>query len=324
MGRLKIPWEDRLAAVPTDRDDIRQRVWELLKARLEQRRRLTPELGTRVDFGPPDDVNEHGQDRGPIPRDADLVMGLDCSELLADLAGIWPDAIPLDTRKVAYPRLLDEVYELVRIGVLRPDPGSSTRSMMITAHGAACLDADDPDLPPHSAERVAQLRARFPDAPDLDLLARHYGEAIATYRDSHDLSATVMIGACYELGLREMAEAIVQYRERSASPLPGVDEDAHKKTMKRLRKGKYVSAAKLTDFLAEVFVGSFKSKMGGDQSWLETCLSPHSFFVRRLRNEAGHPTGVPIDRDEVATYIQLFLKFYGRVRSIVATIDGLT
>ena len=186
------------------------------------------------------------------------------------------------------------------------------------------MDSDDRDLPPHSAERVAQLRERFRNAPQLDLLAKHYGEAIAAYNVNLDLSATVMIGACYEFGLQEMAKAVVAFRDRSANPLPGVDEKRHKNTMKKLPKGKYVSAANLTSFLSDVFAGGLKAKMGGDQSWLESSLSPNSFFVRRLRNDAGHPTGEPVDHDEVATYIVLFPGFYGRVRSIVATVGGLT
>lgn len=85
----------------------------------------------------------------------------------------------------ALPVLLDEVHDLVRSGILRPVPGTEY-NFTITAPGAACLDADDPDLPPHSAERVQQFRERFAGVPDLDLLARHYAEAISTYRDGHD------------------------------------------------------------------------------------------------------------------------------------------
>ena len=309
--------------IPKEPQELRQALWEHLRERL----RIRKEFGAGLGRGP--DQRTASWQRSPrgissgvsTPGTDDVQVSGAGTILLGEMLGIFPDDLPHQEIQPALPRLLDEAFELVRSGILRPDP-STTYGLTITPHGAACLDADDRDLPPFSQERVQQLRDRFAGAPDLDLLARHYGESIAAYHAGGlDLSSTVMIGACYELGLHQVAQAFVRYEDRTRSKVPGTN-GKDRNAVEAIRKGKPVMAGPVENLVHDVLVNGFGADLGADLEWAKTCLRPNGHFVRNLRNAAGHPTGRAVDRDQIAAYIMLFPDFYGRVRSVVGTVGG--
>ena len=309
-----------MADIPTNNEQIRQLLWAYLKDRLATRRQAGVALGDWTRIPVPRLDSKDGVGRSPGDQPFDVTIGGDGRELLGLIIGFWSSDLDQKEIQPVLPLVLDEVAELVRIGVLRPQTGSN-HGFVITPHGAACLDADDLDLPPFSQERVQQLRDRFAGVPDLYLLARHYGEAIAAYHAGLDLSATVMIGACYELGLHQVARALVAYDGRIEGKVPGTN-NANRQALKTIDKGKPVQASKVENLVHDVLVNGFGADLGADLEWAKTCLRPNGHFVRNLRNAAGHPTGRAVDRDQIAAYIMLFPDFYGRVRSVVGTVGG--
>lgn len=310
-----------MADIPTNHEQVRQMLWVYLKGRRAARKGAGAALGDWTRIPVPQVKMETGQVMNPGPEPYDISLQGDGRILLATMLGVWPGDLPNEDSIPVQPLVLDETADLVRMGVLRAHTGA-TDAYVITPHGAVCLDADDRDLPPFSQERVQQLRNRFAGAPDLDLLARHYGEAIAAYHAGLDLSATVMIGACYELGLHQVARALVAYDGRIEGKVPGTN-NADRQALKTIGKGKPVQASKVEDLVHDVLVNGFGADLGEDLEWAKTCLRPNGHFVRNLRNAAGHPTGRAVDRDQIASYIMLFPDFFGRVRSIVGTVGGL-
>ena len=132
-----------------------------------------------------------------------------------------------------------------------------------------------------------------------------------------------MIGACYELGFRQMAEAIAKYEDATGqqAPRPAGNHSAH---LQKVRDGEYVPAGLIADLVHEIVVIGFGRDLDDeDRKWAVRCLQPNGFFIRSLRNAAGHPSGAPVSHDEVATYIMLFPGFYQRVMSIVGTISSM-
>jgi len=313
-----------MADIPRNKAEIRHLLWRLLKERLHLRRTIKEPLGATVTaLDPPLLFRESGERVLGQKRRADVELGSDGRTALGDMTGRLSSDLHGDDFDHVLPRVIDEVFELARVGILRPAPGSSDPRFVITPHGAACLAADDRDLPPFSQERVQQLRDRFAGGPDLDLLTRHYGEAIAAYHAGLDLSATVMIGVCYELGLHQVAQALVAYEGRAGGNVPGTNKD-DRKVLKAIGTGKPVMASPLENLVHDVLVNGFGADLGDDLEWAKTCLRPNGHFVRNLRNAAGHPTGRAVDRDQIASYIMLFPDFFGRVRSIVGTVEGMS
>jgi hypothetical protein len=214
------------------------------------------------------------------------------------------------------PLLVEEVYLLVQAGLLRPHFASLR--LFITEHGAFCLDQDLQDMPPTSTERVASFLEEFAGSPDVDVLARHLGEAVSAYRAGLNLSATVMIGCCYELGLGQLADGVCALSVRWGHLPAGVSRET-RKSVDRLHQGKLVGAADQDDLVHDVLT-RIAPALGEDRDWVASCLPAISFFVRSLRNAAGHPTGKVIPRDQIASHIMLFTAYYRRVRSLLGTL----
>lgn len=295
--------------LPTTRDDVLPLVWTHLKQRLQARRAAggTGSLRNVQSI----QTGRGGQPRNPT-RQVDVSLADNGWDLVGDLMGTHPDDIARDDHRPAA-FALDVVYDFVRQGILRPQPGMS--GLMITEHGARVLDADDATLPPGDPSRAVVFRAEFAGTPDLDLLCTHYQEAISTYASGFNYSATVMVGVCYELGILQIGRALVARQARAGEELPALNKDS-RRTLAKVADDLFVSAGAVEELVYEVLRNMGPVLEKDDMDWVNACFRSTSFFVRGLRNAAGHPTGRAIPRDDVAAHILMFPAFYRRVRSI--------
>lgn len=300
---------------PTSRDEAIALLWAFLKLRLQERRAV-------AGIGEPKNIphrlpgpNGYEQDFG---WRADIPLDGEGRSLLGGLLRAYPDS--LRPKAATLPMLLDVVADLQRQGILRPSWERDAHALYITGHGAAVLDADDLGLPPGDAGRVARLRAEFSALGDLDLISKHYGEAIAAYDVGLDYSATVMIGVCYEAGLVLLAREIAAYEDRSPGAVPGMNKN-HKGSVAKVADGEYVPASALEGLVYDVFC-ALGPRLGDDLEWVKTCLRPTCYFVRSLRNSAGHPTGKAVPRDDIAAHIMMLPAFFRRVASLQRTVGA--
>jgi hypothetical protein len=238
--------------------------------------------------------------------------------LLAGLLHVAPNQLQAEPHTLAL--VLDTVHDFARQGLLRPSYDNH-QAFYITHHGATLLDRGDADLPPGDPTRVARLESELAGLPDLDLIARHYAEAIAAYQAQLDYSATVMIGVCYEAGLMLLARAVVDYDQRASKGAPGMNKH-HRKHAKSVLAGEYVRASAVEGLVYDVLC-AVGTPLGADLEWVKTCLRPTCHFVRSLRNLAGHPTGKAIPRDDIAAHILLLPAFLRRLRSLRSTVATL-
>ncbi len=301
---------------PATRDEAVALLWAFLKKRLAERRAHPAGVGQTENIHHRLPGPNGYEDRHNWP--GDVPLDLDGRLLLGGLVHAWPDS--LCPRPETLPLLLDAVHDLVRQGVLRPS-WCGGNALLITLHGAALLDRDEVDLPPGDAGRVVRLRSEFADLPDLDLIAKHYAEAIAAYQASLDYSATVMIGVCYEAGLLLLAREIAAYADRAPGEVPGLNGN-HKRNLGKVKDGEYVPASSLEGLLYDVLC-ALGDELGADLEWVRTCLRPTCFFVRSLRNSAGHPTGKAVPRDDIAAHILLLPQYLRRVVSLKGTLAAL-
>jgi len=301
---------------PTTRDEAQALVWAFLKRRLAARRAHPAGIGETANIL----HRLPGPDGYSLDQSwpADVPLGGNWTTLLGGLLHAWPGS--LKQRPSTFPLILDVVHDLQRQGILRPSWDDSN-ALFITHHGAAVLDRDNIDLPAGDTARVERLRSEFAGLPDLDLIARHYAEAIAAYAASLDYSATVMIGVCYEAGLLLLAREIAAYESRVPGQVPGINKH-HRPVLPRVAAGDYVRASSLEALVYDVLC-AIGEGLGGDLEWVKTCLRPTCHFVRSLRNKAGHPTGKAVPRDDIAAHILMLPAFLRRVRSIGETLRGL-
>jgi hypothetical protein len=304
--------------VPANREELRAALWRFLKERLAARRKAGVALGDAAGEIPlPRRTHRGGVVDLGSPRH-DATLDAEGKSLLCQMYLLPYETVPKEFADLT-PRLVEEVYLLLQVGVLRPHFASLR--LFITEHGAFCLDQDLQDMPPTSTERVAAFLEEFAGSPDVDVLARHLGEAVAAYRAGLNLSATVMIGCCYELGLDRLVEAVCTLETRCGRLPVGVS-DLTKGRVKKIKANGRVGAIAKGEMVHDVLV-HLAVVEGEDLEWVTTCLNPDFFFVGLLRNAAGHPTGKVITRDQIASHIMLFTACYRRVRSLVATLGGL-
>ncbi len=300
---------------PTTRDEMVAALWAFLKRRLAERRKVGG-IGEAINLhhrlpGP----NGYEQDVG---WRADVPLGAGGRVLLGGILHAWPDS--LRPKPETLPLLMDVVADFQRQGILRP-AWEDSPALFITHHGAAVLDADDMGLPAADAGRVARLRAEFPALPDLDTITQHYGEAIAAYEAGLDYSTTVMIGVCYEAGLLILARAIGDFEARAPGQVQGMNR-RHREAVGKVQQTEYVAASALEALVYDVCC-AVGPGLGDDLEWVRTCLRPTCFFVRSLRNSAGHPTGKVVPRDDIAAHILMLPAYLRRVESIAGTLAGL-
>ncbi len=311
---------------PTEREELRELLWEHLQDRLRDRRAKGVDLGVRSDKLKGRErpfLNGNPAAGGESPTDVHLGTG--GTTLISCLIGVFASD-PWHADKAQQGRILiEEVYELVHLGILRPDHESEREAhFFITPHGAKCLEVDDRRLSPLSEKWVDALKARFGGEPDLGLLVIHYREALDAYRAGLDLSAMVMIGACYELGLRKVASEIAGLLERRGGSAPGANS-GDRQLLRRINAGDPVMADPLAQMVDRVLLHGLRRDLGRENhEWAKFCLSPSLLFVRKLRNNAGHPTGEVVSRDMIYNHILLFSDHYARMTSIAETIKDLS
>ena len=302
---------------PTTRDEAVALLWAFLKKRLAERRAAPAGIGEPKNIqhrlpGP----NGYEQD---LSWRADVPLEGEGRILLGGVLHAYPDS--LHPKPQTLPLLLDVVHDFQRQGILRPSWERDSAALYISHHGAVVLDADDMGLPAGDSGRVARLKKEFAGLADIDLIAKHYGEAIAAYEVGLDYSATVMIGVCYEAGLLLMAREIAAYEGRAPGTVPGMNKN-HKANIAKLDAKEYVPASSLEGMTYDVFC-AIGQGLGDDLDWAKTCLRPVCFFVRSLRNSAGHPTGKTVPRDDIAAHIMMLPAFLRRVQSVNRNVSRL-
>lgn len=133
------------------------------------------------------------------------------------------------------------------------------------------------------------------EVPDISEVAKNYlSEAIANYYSDCLLSSTVMLGVASEAEFLRLLKA--------ASVNPRYSAKFGKATKERQVSGQ------IKEFLKafEAIRGDFPTKSIED---LDTKFSAIQSILRVARNEAGHPSAIRPDRENVYVNLRLFIPF---------------
>lgn len=178
---------------------------------------------------------------------------------------------------------------------------------MLTEYGKRLLEhgADSP----HDATRyIAALKKRVPN-PDAVALS-YLCEAIGAWQAGLYRASVVMLGvACERLALL-LAEHVRDH-----------DIEPYSKKIRELTKGN--RPASITDIYSvvrEAFdAAAQERRLPGDlaRSIIDRDLSAVFEYVRRLRNESGHPTGESVSAEQAEAGLLLFPGFHGLVNRLM-------
>jgi hypothetical protein len=191
-------------------------------------------------------------------------------------------------KNVLKPVVADETWQLVLEGVFRPGSHDTFR---VTPYGAKVLA--EKEVTPHDHE--GYLQAISKQSPKIDGDTRMYlSEALRSFQTGNHLASTVMLGVASESVLVRVVKAMEG----------AFDSETKKESFVKATKDKFASTQH-----AEVWK-RLQDKIAVLPRDLQDSVGLHlkgMFDVIRLsRNEAGHPSGKPMERSNTYSLLTLF------------------
>ena len=214
---------------------------------------------------------------------------------------------PNEADYVTIQRIFHEMY-LERIIITGASPTNmGTQAMSwpfyrVTEYGKKAIGARE--YVPHDPDGyLARIKS---DIPGLDeTILRYLQEALGCYRSGFLLAAAVMVGCAAEKALLLLVDAF-----GSALADPAKKAKYEKDTQSRIISRKYEALWKRLEPLAP----SLPAALGDD---LHVILDRIFDLIRTTRNEAGHPTGKPLERETVHANLLLFPSYCRRVYGLM-------
>lgn len=207
-----------------------------------------------------------------------------------------------------FPRQIQQgIWGLVARGLAYIDITQSAPenwSLELTAAGAAALkdEAYNPDDPSGYLSRL------YADVPGLAPLAKQYvEEALSSYYHQVYLSSTVMLGVA--------AEAI--FLDVAAEFAGWVGGNTGQNLTKSLQSPKVAYVRKFEEFRKRLLSASPKLPNNLSDG-LDLQLNAVLDLLRVNRNQAGHPTGVRIERDDAFVNLRMFARLAHRMYELKA------
>ncbi len=206
-------------------------------------------------------------------------------------------------------RIQSVFWGLVLEGVYTP--GGSIQSpnvsfFRVTEYGKQCFDAGE--LTPHDPDDyIKRIRSTCPGIDPATLL--YVEEALGTFRAGRFLATAVMIGVAAENMWIRLAESV-----RTA-----LDSPAKQQSFDRETKGNKIKR------LHDEVLKRLRQPSTPLPQELDSTLTQHlhgiADLTRQTRNNAGHPTGKRLDRQETYALLLLFPTYCETVSKLM---DWLT
>ena len=210
------------------------------------------------------------------------------------------NAIPPDSRP-SQAQITQTLWALVGRGLVYIDisqPAPENWEWRLTNAGTA--SAKDEQFNPDDPERyLARLRLNVPDVSDLVL--RYASEAVHSYTHECYLASAVMLGVASEAAFLEMAQASANWLGATGKRLQEVLGDPRQPYVRKFQEFRKRIEPRKADFPPELADGMSLT--------FDSVLD----LLRISRNEAGHPTGKDISREDQYISLQMFARYLQRL-----------
>ncbi len=211
-----------------------------------------------------------------------------------------------------WPRVYDIVWDLIIEGVLRPGNKKlefTFPHIHLTEYGETVLkDANTPYDPEGFLQRIREK------VPSVDPIVMTYvAESAETLRRGCFLSSTITLGCASETVML----LLIQKTEDALNPK---DQAAFKAAFAKLLPIKQ----KNTEYQNQ-FEKLLKPKLKGRGdfvSQIENGLAYMFGYFRVMRNDAGHPTGSTLSREECASNLAVFPHYLGLLYEFMDWLDA--
>ena len=214
---------------------------------------------------------------------------------------------PSFQREVDTSKVRDILWELLLQGVLAPGKDSLPVNFFfpyihVTEYGKRCLEANA--ILPHDPDGYLQRLQQQVRQPLDDIVLAYVREALLTFRARCYPASTVMLGVaserCVDLLIEAYSNAIEDRDQKAAFEKKAKSGSGLKSRFDALRKK--LSAPTVPKGLMDA---------------LDIQLSGILTVIRYSRNDAGHPTGLKVDRDTAHANLLLFPQYCKRVYDLI-------
>lgn len=201
---------------------------------------------------------------------------------------------------------LEVFWDLFRDGIitLGCDSGalrSNFPFFRVTSRGKRVLSGENSYFLHDVTRFESQVLAEIPDIDQTSLI--YLKEALQAFRAGCILSSTVMLGVATEHTFLLLLETIA-HNPAHASTFAMVQQE--RTTLKKINKFKNIIDQTRRSF-SQGLLEDFDTHFLAIQS-----------LIRTFRNEAGHPTGKLIDREQAFINLQLFIPFGRKAYELIA------
>jgi hypothetical protein len=202
---------------------------------------------------------------------------------------------------------LEVLHELATANIIIPGVDRNHLGwpwLRVTEYGRQVIRQAKP-LPFDPAQYLAAAQTRVADLPPL--VVEVLGEAVAAYHRGFVRSSALLLGTASELLMMQLIDAFVGSRpDKERERLTAVMGDKNiyaryrifREEFDRTRDGRTIPDAVSKD--------------------IDSIIDLIFHAVRLTRNEAGHPSGQPLNAVLVATTLQAFLEYADRIARLGA------
>jgi len=210
------------------------------------------------------------------------------------------NAFPADNRPSEAP-IAQTLWGLIGRGLVYIDisqPAPENWEWRLTNAGIA--SAKDEQFNPDDPERyLTRLRSNVPNVSDLVLL--YASEAVHCYTHERYLASAVMLGVASEAAFLEMAQASVNWLGGAGKNLQEVLRDPRQRYVRKFEEFRKRIEPRKADLPPEL--------VDGMSLTFDSVLD----LLRISRNDAGHPTGKVVSREDQYISLQMFARYLQRL-----------
>lgn len=209
------------------------------------------------------------------------------------------------------PQIMSAVWSLISQGLAYIDysqPAPENWNLFLTDAGLAAA-RDEAMNPDNSGDYLDQLRTKVPDtSPTVLQYAR---ESVTSYNNRCYLASAVMLGVASEAAFLEMARSFRNW-------LP---DGQRQKFLKIIDNPRSNYITKFVEFRKRV--EPLKSSIPDELSdGMSLTLDSVLDLLRIYRNEAGHPTGKQVTREDAFINLQMFARYLQKLYALKAFFDS--
>lgn len=198
------------------------------------------------------------------------------------------------------------IERILTIGVDSTNP--NWPFLKLTSYGLEIIKSQKP-IPHDPSGYLNRVKEEIPNIDEV--IFKYLEESIHTYNIGAYLSASVTLGCASEKALLLLIESYINFIKD-----PTKQESFRKKVQGRMIKRQYEEFSKtitaqlstlpkeLSDNITTILLGVFE-------------------MIRNNRNDAGHPTGKVIGREQIFAYLQVFIEYCKRIYGLMDFFYGV-